>query len=70
MFYLALNVVSITIAVVTTLILSNRGKVLGYIEVDEKTEQVRVHINELDITDLKTKRVVLEVIHNADISRE
>lgn len=70
MFYLALNVVSIAIAVITTLILSNRGKVLGYIEVDEKTEQVRVHINELDITDLKKKHVVLEVIHNADISRE
>lgn len=70
MFYLALNVVSITIAVVTTLILSNRGKVLGYIEVDEKTEQIRVHVNELELTDLKKDRVVLKVIHNANISRE
>lgn len=70
MLYLALNAASVFIAVIVTLILSNRGKVLGYIEVDEKTEQIRVHINELELTDLKKDRVVLKVIHNANISRE
>ena len=53
MLYLALNAASVFIAVIVTLMLSNRGNILGYIEVDEKTEQIRVHINELELTDLK-----------------
>lgn len=42
----------------------------GYIDVDSRTEQVRVHLNPNDLGNKKIKKVILRVNHDAQISRE
>jgi len=39
----------------------------GYIAVDQKTEQVRLHLNAADFKSGSVKRVVLDVIYDVNI---
>lgn len=42
----------------------------GYIEVDEITQMVKLHLSSIDLSDSKIKKIELDVKHDAKISRE
>lgn len=42
----------------------------GYIDVDPRTEQCRVHLNPNDLGNKSIKKVILKVNHDAVITRE
>lgn len=42
----------------------------GHIDVDPKTEQCRVHLDSADLSNRKIKKVILNVNHDQNISRE
>lgn len=50
--------------------LENRTKSHGVIEVDHNTEQCKVCMTSVDLSNRKTKKVLFKVNHDANISRE
>lgn len=46
-----------------------KKKSLGTLDIDYKNELATLHLNGLDLTSRKIKRVILKVNHNADLSQ-
>ena len=44
-------------------------KSLGTLDIDHKNELATLHLDGLDLTSRKIKRVILKVNHNADLSQ-
>lgn len=42
----------------------------GYIDIDPRTEQCRIHLNSNDLENKSIKKVILKVNHDAVITRE
>lgn len=63
-------VAGISISVIFTYFKNRHSKIAGLIEVDDQSNLCKVHVTSTELANQKTKKVLFNVVHNVDLSRE
>lgn len=53
-----------------TLLINSRCKIHGFVEVDHNTRECKFHLSSGELSDRKSKKIVFEVRHDVEVSRE
>jgi hypothetical protein len=60
----------ISFAIIFSYLKNKYLKTAGVIEVDIQSNLCRFHITSMELSNLKTKKVIFRVVHNVNLSRE
>lgn len=70
-YYWFLGVIAgISLTVIFMYFKNKHSKIAGLIEVDIQSNLCKFHITSTELSDLKTKKAMFNVVHGVDLSRE